>query len=759
MEYQPGLHFNSLTIQNGRVYQNETIPLARQGIVSVLGKNAVGKSTIFNLLQVPFFGSTPSGHKKNDLVKNDQDSSLLVNFDRGGTDYNLQLARQKKKWGYHITEKGIDITPHTFNDSVKRSAGLLGISPAEFEGSVHLTQGSQHILISGKPAKRKEYISSFFGIDTSYDQIQLAAKEELQKVKNEITKVSTLSHTKSVLEQEMSLVAYTDPEPVEKEIESYSGALTTLQTEIHSLNDALNQTILYEELWPIASITEDPAKDLKTLGKDLIRLKTELQMAAKIREENQNTREINRTISELTATVDDIEAKYSEIETVSVENLKKKYDKLVQLQYANEPLAPLRKELGLLQDIKELPIKEIEDELRKVQVDLLTRQRRLGAMEKGECAECGSKFDSTAIEQERSKVEDLQETFNVLSEDFDIVKARNKNAQRRQFLLQTIGNVGEFTLRDRTRLIELDGMMKAKADYDEAKKTLGILKPQKIQEEKDTVAIRLQIDETEAGICQLQESLKAHNKLPPKPAKTRDEISAQLADLKQAETQTYSDKYQAAQTLGEVIANNLRLKRLQGQLKDVVVKLLKLEDLKKDEFYWAKLAEAYGPKGLRVLQLQKMMDVVIRRLPVYTGILFEEKGLTFEHRCDANNVEILACREETSPDGTIKKFRHDISSFSGGEKGKMSTAFVLTLADCVPPAKRANILILDEVDSALDEDGQFRFTNDLLPMLRQNYESVFVVSHSQEIQQAAVYDQVWTVKKQNHWSTIDRVSL
>lgn len=753
----PGIFFKELKIQNGRVYKDETIPLEKQGVVNVLGKNAAGKSTIFNLLQVPFYAATPTGHKKDDLVKNDEDSALSVSFEKAQTPCELSLERKKKKWGYKIVENCADNTPHTFNDSVKKSATLLGITQAEFEGSIHLTQGSQHILISGKPAKRKEYISNFFGIDDSYDQIQVAAKEELQKVKEEITKVSALSHTKSLIEQELGLIQHADPSLYEKKIKAYKKTAVSLNGELNRLYEDLSAYDMIKIYEPATAYSPDPEKYLKQAENKLVDYKSEFNMVSKVEKENEQAKKVNATIDELTAVVDQICTKYPDIGKVLTSDLKKDYDNLQKLQYANEPLGPLRKELATLKDLKELPADDIEKQIRQIHVDLLSSNKKLKAMEKGECPECGSTFGSQDIETEKKNYQELYETHDILSKDLEVVKKRNKKAQRRKYLIETIGDIREFTIRDRTRLVELKGMIQAKAEYDEAQKTLSILERQEIKEVKSTALLARDIEKIEKHIAALKKCKEAVEKMPATPKQTEQETYYQITEIKNLQTQNDADLSEVQRKLGEINANNERQIRLQKQLSEVAKKLTKLETLKKDEFFWAKLVDAYGPKGLRVQQLKKMMDVVIRRLPVYTGILFAEKGLTFRHKCDANNVSILACREEVLPDGTLRKFEHDISSFSGGEKGKMSTAFVLTLADCVPPAKRSNILILDEVDSALDEDGQFRFTNDLLPMLKEHYESVFVVSHSQEIQQAAVYDQVWTVVKKNHWSTIQKV--
>jgi len=75
-DFTPGIRFKNLHIVNGRVFKDLKVKLDNQGIVSILGENGAGKSTIWNLLQANLFASTPSGHKKDALVKNKEDALI-----------------------------------------------------------------------------------------------------------------------------------------------------------------------------------------------------------------------------------------------------------------------------------------------------------------------------------------------------------------------------------------------------------------------------------------------------------------------------------------------------------------------------------------------------------------------------------------------------------------------------------------------------------------------------------------------------------
>jgi len=758
-DFKPGIRFKSFKVRNGRVFDNLTLPLTNQGIVSILGENGAGKSTIWNLLEATAFASTPDGHKKDDLVKNLKDASFELDFEKATVPHLLVSERKKKKWGYRIEKDGKDQTPHTYNDSVKAAGSILGINQAEFEGSIHLTQGAQHILISEKPAKRKEYISNFFGIDTSYDLVHQESKIKLQETKDQITKLSALSHTKGMLEQEIELENYQDPKDLELQLNHYESELRAAEKLAKDLETKHEDLIFHDQLSESANKYDDPEDLINRGGEELVTITSQLMSAATIKEANKNALEVNRTILKLQSENEKILENHSQIDTFDLSEALLDSEKLVKIKTANETVEPLRKELASLPDRKALPIEPIEKEVNEVWMNYQTAKKKAELIRKGECGECGAKFESTHLAETEALVADLEETYQILGGDLVVIKERNTKAQRRQNILKTLTDIPEWDESQAEMLKSLREYIPAKRDYQENNYTLGILQKAEILEEVDTLELSNKQQTLRADIADYKVCLKAKSNLPEKPEEPLEIIVASLTEAQDRITKLTESKLETAQELGKVKAGNIRVKRLQNELITITQKLSKVEGLKKEEFYWAKLVDAYGPRGLRVRQLEKMMNLVIRRLPVYTSILFNERGLTFKHRCDASSVEIIACREETDADGTVTTFEHDISSFSGGEKGKMSMAFVLTLADCVPPAKRSNILILDEVDSALDSDGQFRFTNDLLPMLKENYESVFVVSHSQEIQQAAVYDQVWVVQKKNHWSEVVKQTL
>jgi DNA repair exonuclease SbcCD ATPase subunit len=230
------------------------------------------------------------------------------------------------------------------------------------------------------------------------------------------------------------------------------------------------------------------------------------------------------------------------------------------------------------------------------------------------------------------------------------------------------------------------------------------------------------------------------------------EISNKLREQKSSLQKDYENTLSILNNSMSAEANISRIKQEINSFGDVIGKIT---EQKKQENLLCAIEQAYGNQGLRLLRLKRVMKFVMTRLPYYTSRLFSEKGLTFEAKCESGSVEIIAKRVVYSETGEVlQTITHDISALSGGEKKRLSVALVLALADCVPDKKKSNMLILDEIDANLDTEGQHLFGTELLPGLKERYESIFVISHSEGMQQSAHYDQFWKINKLNHSSQI-----
>jgi DNA repair exonuclease SbcCD ATPase subunit len=750
--------FRHLDITNGRVFRKARIPLAGQGLVSILGRNGAGKSTIGNLVEAIMYGSTAGGHKRNDLVQNDGNACFRLEFDKDGVEWSAELQRKGGKWSYSISEGSEKVcrTPHSLKDGPDRMTEIIGLTQQEFEGSVHLTQDAQHILISGKLGQRKEYISNFFGIDTRYDQVMEAAKEELAKVRENIRNVSALSHAEDLLEKELkNLEDCTIRKRVnaENRVNEEVKAIRLLEAELGELRKSLEDRKLYEEHAPLANSVTDPERKMEGAEEEIIMCETALAQAEQIRQRNASARKMNAAMDNLEKEKAELEAGHTGIADADAAALEHELEGLRLLHAQDLKAEPLRRELAALPVLKKIVLDDRE--LRKAQVEHQTLLNRKNAVESGICDRCGAKYTADDIGRMDAELAELNETIGILLEDLEVVRLRNSKVERRERLEEMLAGMPEFTGEQRQRMAELFRFLPAKKEYDEILSSLAMLERAEIQPEIDTGKMGEAVRQARMLLEEFKKVVRAKQLLPKKtPPDAAEEIGRRIVETEERIRASEKKVFEYNKQLGEIAANYARKNEVKNQLVDLRARLAKLDGLKRDEFFWSKMADAYGPKGLRLQHLNRMMDLIIKRLPAYANILFNEKGLSFSFRCEPNSIEIIARRRRTRPDGETEFFEHDIALFSGGEKSRMSIALILTLADCVPVRKRANILILDEVDSDIDDDGKFRFVNGLLPMLKKKYESIFVISHSSDIQQAMIYDQSWTIVKENHWASI-----
>ena len=760
-----GINFKHLTVENGRSFKKVSIPLENQGIVLIQGDNGVGKTSIWDLFEAVLYGSTPGDHEKDELTKNDLDAAYTVTFEKNDVVYAVSLKRKKGKWSYTIQKDSVNITEHTYKDAIAGLPKLIGLTKAEFEGSVHLTQEAQHILIKSKLADRKKYISNFFGIDDRYDQIHLAAKQEAGIIDDQISKLSGLSHAKQMLETELSNLEL-------KDIDEIQTSLTFLQTKYDEAVDKLNEVDKkittwqeYHKLYDQANLVKNPTEQIKELEKKIVDNRSKLNYIKDIKARNEQAYKVNNAIDELEKNQKTVLLENPQVlQDAVISDLEKELQILSNIKNQNSSVETLRKEILALPKVNELPIEKIEKSLLSLQLDYQTHAKIKKAKERGICTECGSKFNVQDVQTEVALLAELRESIDQLTGDFNQIKDRNTKVKRRKLLEEHLAKVPEFSEENQKRIEFLERFIPAKREYDELTTSLKILSRMDITETINADEIT-QIHSTIEEDMETMEDLKKceiAKKLLPKKPKESEETLAKLKMTAHNEIHNIKTSIQNnIQTIGEYKTGNESYLRLSNQLNELNNKLTKLDDLKKEEFFWAKMVDAYGPKGLRIQQLEKMMDLIIQQLPVYCSILFKEKRLVFKHKVDPNNVKILAHREEVDEvnQDEVNSFQHDISAFSGGEKDLMSASFILTLADCVPHHKKANILILDEVDAQLDAEGKYRYTNQLLPMLRKKHDSIFVISHNKEVQLANVYDQVWEITKTNHNSTIKMTKI
>jgi len=745
----------SLTIKNFRGYENCSFELDNQGLVLVRGDNGAGKSTIWDILEAIIYGSTPSGHKKDELTKNTDDAEATLFLEKNEQQISISLQRKNKKWSYEIKKDGEVSTDHTYYDAIKTATNLIGLTKNEFEGAVHLTQNAQHMLIKGSLSERKDYISSFFGIDTRYDEVHAATKEELEKVQNKIKNLAGLSHSQQMLTSQLGSMQVCDVSILQDQKSSLQHDISFNDDMLRDITTQLNVWDEYNKHYEAASLYKNPEAQIAECEARLIENQSKLKLVTQIKLKNQQAVETNNRIESLEEKISLSLEEYPALssDTTEVNAYESELRDLSAIKTKNEQVSHLRKEISALPDVKEICVSKIEEELINLQVLHQTYLKNKKAKESGICTECGSTFNQQDVSKDVVKINEIKDSLDILQSDYTVLKNRNQNAKRRVWVLDQLKNVPDFSTENENRISFLRGYIQAKRNYENTKLLLAPLSRMELEGIPEVP----EIDTDKKLLESLKSCVLAKRLLPTKPKSKKEILLKEKESLVKVQIELNNSLNSINQEIGKITAVNKNYSDISEQLKEIEENLKELDSLKKEEFFWQKMVDAYGPKGLRVTQLENMVDLLVKQVPVYSSIMFNEKHLTFKHKVDANNVKIIANREEVDEKSgkVTNKFQHDISCFSGGEKHKMSTASMLAFTDCIPVHKRTNVLILDEIDAELDHDGKFRFTNDLLPILKKKYSSIFVISHDENVQVANIYDKIWHISKKNHVSKLN----
>jgi DNA repair exonuclease SbcCD ATPase subunit len=799
----PDLQFLSLRVKNSLVYRNQYFPLDKQGIVSILGDNGVGKSSIWGLVETCLFGSLPGvgGHKGDALIRDDQDAAVHVELLRKEAEqiYHIIHFRQKGKWNYKVlavngmgtpecdhkfkydkvnktavcTRKdckflGRDETAHGYPDQKKQVAKIIGLTKEEFEGSVHLTQNNMHVLIDGKPSERKAYISDFFNLDDRYDKVLEEAKAERNKVTDEIEKLGGLVHTQETLATEIIQYSYQDLGPIESQIKQIELNRKDLAGQQRALQQERLLFARYLELLPEAEAFDSAQESLNEMEQRRSTLQVSLKDCEQIKVRNARAQQNNAQIAELESVKRSLESQYSKLPEIlsSGIDLSTKIAELQNRKNLVQRQQSLQKEIASLpQNPEQISTLDLVCEAQRLYSEIQHIKTRSEALKDGKCPTCGSEHDVGTVQSELDRVPELQAQYTDVMQDLKVIENKNNGILKRKELEKQLGSLELFTEQDSDQLFLFLDYQQPLRKYQDVSLRLTSSQFQPIESETSSDSLVKEIAECESIIRQLRTCVQAQQelaKLNYTPKGTIELLDVTYGELCQQENEAAQTEAELRTKHGELKGQNDRYTRLRSQLDSLNQRLGMLPEFRQMQAYWEGMVDAFGPKGLRVQQLKKIMDMVISRLPYYAQFLFREKGLSFSHVCDAGNIFINAHRtglkEEEDENGAAKmvpyEFFHDIATFSGGEKKRLSVALVLTLADCVVRSKQTNLLILDEVDANLDATGQYLFVNELLPFLREKYSSVFIISHDSVIKQAAVYESSWLLTKENHWTVL-----
>ena len=701
--------------------------------------------------------------------------------------------------GVYLFRDGKDISLHKDPDTLNLVKQTMGWSLEEWYGYVYLAQSTTHALINGTRSTRQAYLSALFNLlplDTlhkyckdkseSYDQ----ALRDLERDKQEhAIKIGLL--------RDRSLVASEIQEQEAREgiafIEQQLKGLITKQAAWD------RKQVLEQQL----AGKQKPAKSVEELAEEIARLqqqeaayKAALTRREKLEQELKalpvvlepqvpaDMAEVllspDQSQDMLSAEISKLEALQAKIRNLTAPELPADYQEVLDSPDLDEFQVRVR-----LKKLRERPapppferptgeqIAQIEEKVLKLSVEMAPLPKQIRQLEFGgsECDKCGTHLDTQhragELQEKREELEALQAAhakaqktltdlknkhqawtgYDVLGPDeTHEIPALEASVERfkTKKLYQGIKVQQEAYQKEQEAKQAVQGLpalLDARTLY---RKKLGY---QEISKQKENYLRWLDTKERlegELGAIVLPLSVASdlsllHNTL--RVAQEVAQIETELATLTgakdvSAKVETLKAEQNALQVkLGQLIRDIQDIKQLTQEVEKIGQAIESKTHLEQSKTKYALLTKGYGKAGqLRELQLKKFSNYLKEALLAHTIRQLPE------HRFDFvvdDGIDIM-----TSKNGGTA---YDVKFMSGGEKGGLSLAFLFALDDLLPPDRRSNLKIVDEIEAAFDVNRKQDFAQFTLPELRKRAETVVVISHAGAANQG-MFDAYWKIE-------------
>lgn len=785
--------FEKVSFKNVLVFKDEfTIPLSKQGVISVIGENkdtggsnGAGKSTIFDILRAIHLGKVADGTPDIQFLSNKGSSYINYVASYGKNKYDITKYRNDKVYKNNTivlkNDKPIGAKKNSVALRKEISESYIKLSEAVWDNCVVLRTDKAHTLLQGTPSDRIEFISNICQLN-AYDELEDRLKENLKSVVDSIDELretqalyadvsrtlgesqskKSLSNSLNELESSKSYLTYDVSNAIKKKhkAETLSNKIRSLLKEVSSL-----------EKYSFSGTIKEVTKEINEEKESCSSYQKEIEKLSALSELFNQYKSLKEKISKLNAPKEDIEHFKSKLRLLVSQG----EELLPKLERAKE--AKSIKEF--LNNAEEYDLKELEKELSelqstKVRLSLLSQ---LVGHKYDKCPLCKQLLkESIKIDEEQLK-KDIDKTNKKIKEVSNNIDSANDIAFKKE-RLNKIGKYDYKTTKEeyysnKEKQIECRDYISLKEkehsykeDLAEVKKKLnsvsvdvndidGTIKKykDKLSESQDRIQKLSLIKETLSRISELEEELGMTS------SNAEKELKKVLDDIEKYDL-LYEKKNKklkkVLQNIGEIQNSLSSVDKLLAKKEKYEKELEVLPKLEKKKKFLEALVYCYSNKGLKATKISKILEALSIRLQEYTSILFSEKDIEFEVTADNKSFSMMCIRKD-SKGNVIAKY--DAKRLSSGERARFTLALTFSLDDISSPNQRCNFKVLDEIDAKLDEKGKRVLLERFIPILKAKCDTLFIVSHDKEVRDSNIFDKKLIVTKHKAKSTIKIVEV
>jgi len=707
------IELKSISLQNIVTYKKAKLILSQSGITIIRGNNLdtssknsanrVGKSLLFTALSSLLYDTTPLDSRSNAKAIHTKDSFISLEL---LNKHSFEITQKFKgpSVGYDIIRNGVNLDYRTKSDAASYIKKIFPVIEPQFFSTVYVSAFREHPLLRGYAPVRRQFFEEIFQLGIC-DSIRSHFNDKYNAIKDKVVLLDDLNKQAS----QFTIEEY-KPKNTSK-LESRISTLKSLLKKYEGLSLQQRRADL---------VKQNIDTSLKCTPAIIAQLKENLRKAIED-ESSYNHKLTNYT-------------KYCEWRS-RYKNLKNRLDKLESIK---EP------DVSINYDVE---ISKLEDRL-----DLALKRETLE-----------KELGSRCVKHSLNKILELKSKYKYKCDDtVHNLKAINSidddalcptclqrvNKQYKDSIVSTLkSNHNTYSYRLKS-LIEMEDVatiiekIKALPNYGSSKsikvklQNLAMLRARHLANREAFITKK----KLTALLTQLKDG---------RPSK---EIKPDLPKVSSVNLQSTIEKLESQMVYREQYAEyntEFSLKFLEEKCKRLEEKVLKLSNILQDSntkaaihaqqltqkskiqarivdlkhktrnlpIYKA-LVDAYGPRGIKVEQLSGLVKAFEKNLNLYASLIFAEP-IKFEVLVDTNKFDIIAHRNNSTS---------DVRLLSGSESRCFILLCLISLLPFIPESKRTNIVVLDELESGMDEVNLNLYLNEFLPRLQSVVPSVFIIS-------------------------------
>ena len=713
------IKFTSIQIENAFTFKKVRADLTGKGLVLVRGRNldavqddgshssnGAAKSALFEVIRHVLFGSTARGIKDKEIVRAGSVGGYFgaLTLDKAGETFQVHQALKHKQHGSGVlVYRGDEVVTHQ-KAKVRNqhfvAENLLAMTAEQFDASVFISQEAAHPLVNGTGAECTRYLSATFGLDV-YEEFKEKLKDLTKNADKQAGEFSAYEHMVKTAELRLSQL----------------GDITGRREEADRLKEELDELVqLQQKNRTAVAALEKVIEQVKTraelqseLGDVTMDAASATKKAEKLRDQ---VKAIDRLLVEVSSVARQLENK-AQMQTTLLELL-------TQVKAAKTACTVV--DVGALRDnIKTLEKKRSAAD---AVAAILNVREQINAGT--ECSRCGQIVDEEHLAAEIARATEAAGTAVELQEEIDIARAAIDQHQNRKAKYESL-------------VLKADSIKQSIAQ-------LGILNLPDV----DVPALTVEKKTLQQELKQLDELLPVIRQLEriPVHADSIEQLTAKHTKLQHVARNIQLSHQQTTEAWQESAMTVREVDRLEKELLDGKKQLDRLAELRRENELRKILGKAM--QKLKVRRLHGIVRSIQEAVPPYVAAMFGEDDVRVEiDDDDPDSVERWISRPVA---GTTERVRIPVAAMSKGERARLRVAFIWAVRKLMQPERTVNILVLDEADGGLDRQGLEAYSL-LLEQLRDQYESIFVISHRPALSTVR-FDHVWTVEKKDGVSSL-----